>query len=478
LINPPRIQPKAWGKPNVFPPIVLASVAAVLEKKHAVSIIDAPTEGWKNLVDMDETKYRVGLSAQTIAERVSQWSPDVVVMEIPFSGWSKTAFEVVHAVKAVNKKIVIVLIGQHPSARPEACLSELDVDFVVIGEPENTVFELINALVEGKQDFSGIDGLGFRKNGKPTLTGKRAVITDMDSLPFPARHLLPMKLYYEAVKENPLRGEVNKPWTIVTTSRGCPYNCVFCTTCIVWGRTWRARSPKNVVDELEYLVKTYGIKQVDFYDENMTVDKKRVADICDLIVERDLHLEWFTPNGIRADTLDEVLLRKMKRAGCKKIRVAPESGVQRIVDEVIGKNLDLKTVEQAVVLCKKVGIKVGCFFVLGLIGETKADIEETIRFAYKLRRLGADSLIFSIAMPIYGTPLYEQAKQGGYLREGFCDYALAATEPLIETPQFSAEDLKQLCAKANMANPTFTKDKIVRAIRNPKKTIRILLKME
>jgi magnesium-protoporphyrin IX monomethyl ester (oxidative) cyclase len=478
LINPPRIQPKAWGKPNVFPPIVLASVAAVLEKKHAVSIIDAPTEGWKNLVDMDETKYRVGLSAQTIAQRVSQRNPDAVVIEIPFSGWSKTAFEVVHAVKAVNKKIAIVLMGQHPSARPEACLLEPDVDFVVIGEPENTVFELINALEAGKQDFNGIDGLGFRKNGKPTLTGKRAIIMDMDSLPFPARHLLPMKLYNEAVKENPLRGEISKPWTIVTTSRGCPYNCVFCTTSIVWGRTWRARSPKNVVDELEYLVKAYGIKQVDFYDENMTLDKKRVADICDLIVERGLHLEWFTPNGIRADTLDEALLRKMKRAGCKKIRVAPESGVQRVVDKVICKNLDLKTVEQAVVLCKKVGIKVGCFFVLGLIGETKADIEETIRFAYKLRSLGADSLIFSIAMPIYGTPLYEQAKQGGYLREGFCDYALAATEPLIETPQFSAEDLQQLCARANMANPTFTKEKIVRAIRNPKKTIRILLKMK
>ena len=478
LINPPRIQPKAWGKPNVFPPITLASVAAVLEKKHAVSIIDAPTEGWKNLVDMDETKYRVGLSAQTIADRVRLWNPDVIVIEIPFSGWSKTAFEVVHAVKAVNKKIVIVLMGQHPSARPENCLSELDVDFVVIGEPENTVLELVDALEAGKQNFNDIDGLGFRKNGKPALTGKRAIIANMDSLPFPARHMLPMKLYNEAVKENPLRGEISKPWTIVTTSRGCPYNCVFCTTCIVWGRTWRARSPKNVVDELEYLVKTYGIKQVDFYDENMTQDKKRVADICDLIVERGLRLEWFTPNGIRADTLDEALLRKMKRAGCKKIRVAPESGVQRIVDEVIGKNLDLKTVEQAVVLCKKVGIKVGCFFVLGLIGETKADIEETIRFAYKLRRLGADSLIFSIAMPIYRTALYEQAKQGGYLREGFCDYALAATEPLIETPQFSAEDLRQLCAKANMANPTFTKDKVVRAIRNPKKTVKILLKME
>ena len=110
-----------------------------------------------------------------------------------------------------------------------------------------------------------------------------------------------------------------------------------------------------MVDELEQVVKTYGLKQIDFSDDNMTLDKKRMADICDLIVERRLSVEWFTPNGIRADTLDEPLLRKMKAAGCKKIRIAPESGVQRVVDDVIGKNLDLKSVEQAVVTARKVG---------------------------------------------------------------------------------------------------------------------------
>ena len=245
LINPPRIQPKAWGKPNVVPPIILASVAAVLEKKHTVCIIDAPNEGWKNLIELDETKYRCGLSAQTISERVKQWNPDAVVIEIPFSGWSKTAFEVVHAIKSVDEKIAVVLMGQHPSARPEACLAEFGVDFVVIGEPENTFFELINALELGEQDFSKIDGLGFMKNEKPVLTDKRAIIEDLDSLPFPARHLLPMQVYYQAVKENPLRGEVSKPWTIMITSRGCPYNCVFCSNCIVWGRKWRARIRKK-----------------------------------------------------------------------------------------------------------------------------------------------------------------------------------------------------------------------------------------
>ena len=111
LINPPRIQPKAWGKPNVFPPIVMASVAAVLEKKHAVNIIDAPTEGWENLLELDQTKYRVGLSARTIAQRIGEWKPDAVVLEIPFSGWSKTAFEVAATAKEVNTEIAVVLFG-------------------------------------------------------------------------------------------------------------------------------------------------------------------------------------------------------------------------------------------------------------------------------------------------------------------------------------------------------------------------------
>jgi len=476
LINPPRIQPKVWGKPNVFPPIVMATVAAVLEKKHAVSIIDAPTEGWENLEELDESKYRVGLSAETIAKRITDFKPDMVAIEIPFSGWSRTAFEVVSVAKKVNRGVIVVLFGLHPSSRPEACLENADVDFVLIGEPENTVSELVEALEVGKHDFKDIAGLGFRENGKAVLNAKRAIIENLDSLPFPARHLLPMDVYAQAVKQNPLRGEIYKPYTIVITSRGCPYNCVFCSNCIVWGKQWRPRSPKNVVDELEQIIKTFGIEQVDFSDDNMTLDRQRMVEICDLIVQRGLRFDWFTPNGIRADSLDEALLHKMKAAGCKKIRIAPESGVQRIVNDVIKKDQDLKAVEQAVVLCKKVGIKVGCFFVIGLIGETKADIEKTIEFAYKLRTLGADTFIFSIAMPLYGTAFYEQAKMGGFLREGFCDYALAATEPQVETPEWSARDLQELCMKANLVNATFTRSKVLRAMKHPLKTTKMLLK--
>jgi len=376
----------------------------------------------------------------------------------------------------VSTDITIILFGLHPSSRPEDCLKNKAVDFVVIGEPEVTISELIEALEKKKTDYEEINGLGFKKDGKTVLTSKRSYIENLDSLPLPARHLLPMNVYTQAVKQNPLRGEINKPYTIVITSRGCPYNCVFCTHNIVWGKKWRPRSPKNVVDEVEHVIKTYGIKQIDFADDNMTFDVQRMEQICDLIIKRGLRFEWFTPNGIRADTLNETLLRKMKKSGCKKIRVAPESGVQRVVNEIANKNLDLKKVEEAIVTAKKVGIKVGVFFVMGLIGETKADIEETIRYAYKLRSLGAESFVFSIAMPLYGTKFFEQAKAGGYIKEGFCDYTLAATEPLVETPEFTAAELSELCIRANMVNRTLTRTKIVRAIHNPRKALKMLLK--
>jgi len=475
LINPPRIQPRAWGKPSVVPPMGLAYIAAVLKKAHEVSIVDAPTEGWRNLQQIDETKYQVGLSNLEIVDKVKQWSPDIVVIEIPFSGWIKPAFEVASTVKSINKSIFTVLEGQHPSARPKDCLTNPNIDFVVIGEPENTILELANALEMGASNYNGIKGIGFVQDGAPVITSPRPLLEDLDSLPFPARDLLPMKEYFAAVKENPLRGEIYKPWAEILTSRGCPYSCVFCTHHIVWGRKWRGRSPENVVDEIEQVVKTYHVKQIDFLDDNMTLDRKRMEDICDLIIKRGLKIEWFTPNGVRADTLNERLLTKMKKSGCKKIRVAPESGVQRVVDQIIKKNLDLKSVERAVVLCKKVGIKVGCFFVIGLIGETKEEINETIKFAYRLRQLGAESFVFSIATPIQGTELYEQAKKGGFLRDCFSDEALASAEPLIETPEFTANELLELCAQANLVNPTFTRAKMIRAVRNPKKTIKMLL---
>jgi magnesium-protoporphyrin IX monomethyl ester (oxidative) cyclase len=477
LINPPRIHPKSWGKPSIFQPIEIAYVAAVLEKQHKVYIIDAPAEGSKNIEQINEKTCRVGLKKEELSNRIKRWSPEIVGINISFSGWSKAAFEVASTVKELDKDIVTVLDGVHPSAKPLDCLANPKVDFVIIGETENTMLELVNTLEQGatREELKKVKGIGFSENGRKVITAPRPFIQDLDSLPFPARHLLPMDIYFAAVKENPLRGEISKPWTTMITSRGCPYHCIFCSAHIVRGRKWRPRSPENVVNEIEQLVENYNIKQIDFHDDNLTLDKKRMEAICDLIVQKGLEIEWFTPNGIRADTLDEKLLYKMKKSGCKRVYLAPESGVQRVVDQIVKKKLNLKKVEEAVTLCRKNGIKVSCFFIIGLIGETKKEIEATINYAYKLRKLGADRFYFSFATPLYGTELYEQAKQAGFLIKGFNDETLSSVGPLIETPEFTAEDLIKFSEQANLVNPIFTQDRLIRALRNPKESLKTLL---
>ena len=475
LINPPRIHPKCWGKPTVYQPLGIAYIAAVLEQQHNVSIMDVPTEGWKNLEQIDATKYRVGLTNKEIGNRIKHWSPDIVGINIPFSGWSKGAFDVADVVKNIDREIITVLDGLHPSARPEECLKDPNVNFIVRGEGEHTISELVDTLEQGNtKNLERIKGIGFIKNGKTIITHPRPEIQDLDSLPFPARHLLPMDTYFEAVKENPIRGVIRKRWATMITSRGCPHECIFCSNHIVMGRKWRSRDPERVVEEIECLVDTYKIQQIDFYDDNMTLKKKRVIEICNLIKARSINIEWYVPTGVRADTLDEELLTKMKDSGCRGLRIAPESGVQDVVNKIIQKNLNLKAVEKAVVLTNKLGIKLGVFFILGLIGETKENMKETINFAYKLRKLGANNFHFSIATPLYGTELYEQAMRGGFLKEGFSDEALAAAEPLIETTEFTTEELRELCLEANLVNQTITKEKIVKAIKNPEKAIKML----
>ncbi len=475
LINPPRIQPKTWGEPSVYQPMDLVYVAAVLEKKHDVCIIDVPTEGWKKLQDIGGTRIRQGLTNDEIAVRIRKWKPDMAVITVPFSGWSRAAFETAAIVKQVNQDIVTVIMGLHPSARPAECLAEPNIDFVVIGEPEMTVLELADTLAT--KDFAKlkyVKGVAFMKDGETITTPSRPVVENLDSLPFPARHLLPMKEFFEAANKRPISGNLKKPSIRMLTSRGCGYACIFCSNYIVMGRKWRGRSAENVVAEIEQIVRDYGVRQIDFLDDNVSFDRKRMERICDLLIEKKLNVEWCTPNGVRADCLDEALLVKMKKAGCKRILVAPESGVQRIVDEVINKRQDLEKVENAVSAARKAGIEVGCFFILGMPGETKEDMKATIAFAHKLRRLGADRFYFSYATPLYGTELYERVKRSGFLKSGLTDEDLAAVEPLIETPEFTAEDLRMLCAEANLVNPMLTRDRLIRAARDPKKAVETL----
>ncbi len=278
-----------------------------------------------------------------------------------------------------------------------------------------------------------------------------------------------MKTYFEAARRaraGRVVSTLGKRWATVITSRGCPYNCIFCTVHQVMGKGWRARSPENVLEEMKQLRTRWEIEHLLIEDDNLTLDKKRAEKLFDLIIKEDLGVTWSTPNGVRADKLDENLIEKMKLAGCARLCVAPESGDQEVVNKIIKKNLNLKMVEKVVRWCKKYKLPVEAFFVIGFPGETKKQIRETLNYAKKLLKLGLEEFSLFLATPFYGTELYKIAKEKGYLRDIFTEENLKVQfqdvpmVPLIETPEFDAQDLLEYRQEAVKMSPKFSWNKI------------------
>lgn len=438
LLNPPiTVKNERAKSVGVFQPLGLAYIAAELIKDgHEVSILDALVEGAENSFDIGGGRIHIGLSNEEIHTKIFELNPDVVGITVPFSIYANNALEIASLIKKINKNIHIILGGAHPTIMPEDVISNLDIDFVVIGEGEITTKELVIRLEEKElHDFNDIKGIAYKKNGKIIITEKRPFIEKLDSIPFPARHLLPLNKYNKIIGFNR---------AAIITSRGCPFKCTFCSNHLLMGYKWRYRSPENVIEEIEELISKYKVNEIFFEDDNLTANKERIQKICTMIIEKKLKIKWFTRNGIRADTLDEDTLKLMKKSGCQRIWLAPESGSQKVLDNIVKKKLDLSKIEEVVKNCKKIGLQVGCFFIIGLIGETKEDIAMTINFARKLKKLGANGFWISIATPYPGTELYQKGLKEGFINSSIKFDELSVFEGIIDSPEFTNDWLKKV----------------------------------
>jgi radical SAM superfamily enzyme YgiQ (UPF0313 family) len=413
LINPSyaHVDKKLAGGVWHTQPLGLAYIAAVLKREgYEVKILDLDVE--------KEDPVRVCEELQPSIVGITCTTPT-------FNLVSKLCEEI-----KSNFSTTTVVGGAHPSSVPELVIKDENIDIIIRGEGELTMLELVDNIENNNKNFSKIKGIAFKKNKKIIQTPQRELIKDLDTLPFPARDLLPLEKYPSHIYS------LKEPGVSMITSRGCPYNCTFCCK-NVFGRTFRGRSAKNVVDEMEEIIEKYKAREILIVDDTFTLSKDRTINICKEIVSREIDIPWFTPNGTRADDLDEETIRWVKKAGCHCLFFGVESGSQKIVDR-IKKGIKLEKIEKTVKLCKKYEINVGLFFMIGLPDETERDIKKTIKFAKKLE---PDIVKFGVTVPLPNTELFEEWDRKGFIRDyNFKNY-FWHSQPVFETEYLSAEQI-------------------------------------
>ncbi len=392
-----------WAKGSSMPPLGVLSIAAVLEKEGVgVEVIPADV---------------LGLGWHEIEREMERGAADIIGVTSSTENRFQS-FELIRRARKARPEALTVMGGPHASMAAEDTLAHLpELDAIVRGEGEMTVLELCRKLEKTGPDgeekaLSGVRGVSFRRGGEVVSNPPREPIADLDTLPFPAFHLIPFEKYNFTV-DVPGRGAL--PAINVMTSRGCPFGCNFCATPVNWGRKVRMRSPKKVMDEVEALVRRYGSKVIFFYDDTFNVSAKRVEEMCDEILRRKLDIVWRAE--VRLDLMSKPLLGRMRDAGLFHLSFGLEAGSERVRNNVIGKEIDLRDFHNLIAWCREAGVIPAAFFIFSHPTETWEEAQETIRLIerYKTEIEGTVSILH-----IYpGTPLEATAKDLGVMPRDF-----------------------------------------------------------
>jgi len=441
LINPALSGGLISGIFTVKVPLGLAYIAGYLEKKgYSPEILDCMAH-YEHIKKVGEDKWRIGLPEEQIIKKIKELNPDIVGIACGYTVHEEDSMIVAKLIKKINKNILVVFGGAHTSANPSLVLKNPNVDIAVIGEGEITFSEIVKNLGD-KKKLEKVKGIAYLdKNKKIKINPFSEYVKNLDDLPFPARHLLPMEKYLKH-PQNAI-ANMRSPTTEIISSRGCPFNCIFCSIHTVWGKKWRARSAKNVVDEIEELHKKYSIKEFRFFDDNLTWDKKRMIELCKEIIKRKLDIRWDTPNGVAIATLNEEVLAKMKKSGYYKIVMGIESGSEKTL-RFMRKPVSLEHARKIIGICNKLGIWTWSTFVIGFPNETREEIQKTIDFA---KKAGLNFVTFYIAQPYPGTDLCEMYKKEGLLENGIMINS-GVHETQYDTHYFKAKELRDLQKKA------------------------------
>jgi len=366
-----------------FIPLGVAYLAAFLEK-----------EGYEVKV-YDELPH-----SELLGKVLQDFKPEAVGISCMTAAYEK-AKTLAKEVKNYDSQMPVIFGGIHPTSAPEETLKDDFVDFVIVGEGELTMAELLKEIKASK-DFSRIKGLAFKKDGKVVVNERRPLIQDLDSLPLPARHLFDMDYYTQ--RWNWPRGHWLKTANLMS-SRGCPYSCTYCASKVMFGIGFRANSVKKTMEEVDKLVEKYGFECMSFSDDTFAIDKKRAIEIAREMKRRHPNLLFRVQ--LRANTCDEDLIAEFKKANCIQADIGVESGSEKVL-KIIDKKVTVEQIKKAFATVKKYGIGSSATFIIGIPGETAEDIEMSRKLA---EEIDSDYTQFFILTPYPGTPIYNFAKE-------------------------------------------------------------------
>jgi radical SAM superfamily enzyme YgiQ (UPF0313 family) len=404
------IQPPSGNQSLKVPPLGLAYIIAVLKRNHIeAKIIDLSVE------NIDLSTY------------LNREKPEVVGISSIVTN-ARQALDIAEQSKTILPQSYVVLGGPYPSIIGDRLLTRhREVDAALVGEAEFTFLELIKRLQNG-DSLDSVDGLIFREDDKIRSNQRPNPIYPLDQIPYPAREELKMQLYGENAGT-------------IFTSRGCPQQCIFCSR-PVFGRKWRGHSPDYVLEEIEQLMKTYGVSTLSILDDNFTVDLDRAEKILDGITAKKWKLNIYFWNGMRADHMTKTLVTKLRKAGCTAINFGVES-VDPDVISFIRKGVSVDQIEQAINLTRELGIRANVFLMLGNPGDNSESADKIIEFVEKVH---VDGVHLSMATPLLGTKFWDWVDKNGqwldYDREELLDWPVDDTDmayPVFETPEFTAE---------------------------------------
>lgn len=456
LINPSNAMPKDSVR-RLAPPLGILYLAAVLKKEnYDVNILDSTCEGYHNILSVENNYIKYGLTDDDIRKRIKEYNPDIVGVTSMFSAQQDNALNHCNIVKEINKDIIVVLGGIHPSLFPKESIQHKSVDFVIIGEGEFRLIKLLNDLNKNNH-HPNFDGVAYKIDGRVHVIFRSTRIEDLDSIPLPSRDLINFEKYIDiGVPYAPF--PMNERTCQILTSRGCPFNCNFCSTVKYWGRRFRKRSVDNVINEIEHMVKNYNIKEIQFIDDNMTIDKKRAIELFKRLKKYNLY--WCAPHGLMIKTLDKEMIKLMSESGAYQISVAIESGSRRVLKEIIHKPVPTKKeVKEIVDTCHKYKIQVHGLFIVGLPGEKKDEIFDTLQYPFDV---GFDSVSFFIANPAPGSELYDECKEKGYLiKDAKIDFKASEINIPKSSPEFviSRDELVKLVDNKTIEFNKFSKQR-------------------